>query len=182
MTKAVIRYNGLVLWQPPATYKDPTSKIALENPIQKTLKSKIALGNLFDNPWKKNNWIDRKKIPDNVPEKFKLSLIKSHLLMPLQIDFYRGFRLLHIEDFFLMFCWNVLCWAVWVHNRRWILSLRHPDLPSKAWELELRRGKGSNFGQKYLEVDITCSYSAPLLRTMKGVNFGNICRRSQYHV
>ena len=55
--------------------------------------------------------------------------------------------------------------AVWLHNRRGILSLRHPDLSPKAGELELRWGKGPDFGKNYVleEIDITCSYKAQVL-------------------
>ena len=45
MTKAVIWYNGVVLWQPPATYKDPTSKIVPE-------KHLIDPEKTSNGPWK----------------------------------------------------------------------------------------------------------------------------------
>ena len=100
MTKAVIWYNGIVLWQPPATYKAPTSKIVPEKklplnciyfPAPRSIISPSPGKKTFNGDWK--DWLYNTRVPTSkknrkVPENPQSTARE-------------------MKNFLLTFCWNV---------------------------------------------------------------------------
>ena len=135
MTKAVLRFDGVVIWQPPATYKGTPAKW-IHKVAKKARYLKTPANKNSPLPYKILLWKTIRKATFSDPLK-PFNMILKNKLQWVKHEFF-AFLL-------LTFCWDVFLnvASVWLHNRRWILSLRHPDLPSEARQLELRRGKGA---------------------------------------